>query len=356
MRRLKRSDAYREIVGYLEAVSGAIRGIRISTVSLKDCPKPALALCGALERMRGWIKEIPPIQQPMRFGNKAFRQWHARLVERAGGIVEAVIGQELSNAGAAVELAPYFCASFGNETRIDYGTGHELNFIAFLYCLSRLGVLPVPKSGRCVALLVFARYMELMRELQTVYWLEPAGSKGVWGLDDYNFVPLLWGAGQLIGGSSAASPVLPADTRKPERRKTLAAEYLYMAAVEFVCKVKTGPLAVHSPILDNIASLPTWKKINEGLVKMYKGEVLDKFPIMQHFLFGSILPFDAGAAAKRRGMAATSLLASLRGGSGVGKARKVEAKAVGMEPKSSVGGNDPGGAGGEIGSGGAPVK
>jgi hypothetical protein len=38
---------------------------------------------------------------------------------------------------AAEELAEYFKESFGDKTRIDYGTGHETTFIAWLCCLEQ---------------------------------------------------------------------------------------------------------------------------------------------------------------------------------------------------------------------------
>jgi len=43
--------------------------------------KVSKKLIGMLEAMDTWIDEIPPIDQPQRFGNKAFRTWCGKLEE-----------------------------------------------------------------------------------------------------------------------------------------------------------------------------------------------------------------------------------------------------------------------------------
>jgi serine/threonine-protein phosphatase 2A activator len=98
---------------------------------------------------------------------------------------------------------------------MDYGTGHETSFVLFLLCLTLIRFFyPVPDEERELVLRVFVRYLELCWRLQDVYKLEPAGSHGVWGLDDSSFLGYIFGSGQLRGSSfSYLASLSPTHTR-----------------------------------------------------------------------------------------------------------------------------------------------
>ena len=73
------------------------------------------------------------------------------------------------------------------------------NFIdANLVCLYKIGVI-CDSDLQALILRVFAFYLAVCRNLQQVYWLEPAGSHGVWSLDDYQMLVFYFGAAQLHG-------------------------------------------------------------------------------------------------------------------------------------------------------------
>lgn len=68
----------------------------------------------------------------------------------------------------------------------------------FIVCLYKLGLIQ-ESDFQGLILKVFAGYLAVCRHLQSVYWLEPAGSHGVWSLDDYQMLVFYFGAAQLHG-------------------------------------------------------------------------------------------------------------------------------------------------------------
>eukprot|EP00164_Ancoracysta_twista_P007229 GFYU01010228.1.p1 GENE.GFYU01010228.1~~GFYU01010228.1.p1 ORF type:complete len:409 (-),score=37.03 GFYU01010228.1:179-1273(-) len=276
------SQAAAILMTFINDLNASVQGVRVSDIKPDEIPANCSKLVALLDTMDKWIEEIPPVEQPMRFGNKAYRDWYERLSKEITSLHASMLPEDLHP--AMVELVPYYMDSFGNKTRIDYGTGHETAYLAWLACLHRVGFLTAA-DNKYVVLVVFQRYLVLMRKLQLVYVMEPAGSHGVWGLDDYQFLSFLFGAGQLVGQKR----IKPSSITNRELVEAYSPDYLYFAGIEFINKVKKGPFHEHSPILYDISGVPMWEKVNSGLFKMYQAEVLKKVPIMQHFLFGSIL-------------------------------------------------------------------
>lgn len=282
------SPTYSLIIAWIFKLAESVIDTPCSAVKDGDLGDQVKTILKILDEAEELVSKAPPNEQGgSRFGNKAFRglldlvkeksqEWHRQL--------------GLDNDEAIAELSTYLCQSFGNGNRIDYGSGHELNFMIWLLGLYQLRLLSRP-DFKPVVLRIFKRYLSLMQVIQMTYYLEPAGSHGVWGLDDYQFLPFLFGATQLLDHPFITPRAIHQDLTLEE----FGNDYLYLGQVSFVNSTKTVKgLRWHSPMLDDISSAKSWTKIDGGMRRMFVAEVLGKLPVMQHFLFGSLVPAADG--------------------------------------------------------------
>ncbi|KAJ7682242.1 hypothetical protein DFH06DRAFT_1278028 [Mycena polygramma] len=280
----QRSRSYQDYAIFLRRLNESVVGRDIPAAS--SSPSEAIRkIIALLDSVDAWIDEIPAQVSPQRFGNLAFRTWGRRLEEESDALLRDLLPANYTS--VIPQVKPYLITSFGSFLRMDYGTGHEASFALFLLCLTLTRFLhPVPDEERSIVLTVFPRYLRLCWRLQDVYKLEPAGSHGVWGLDDSSFLGYIFGSGQLrdqteIPVSAVLRPPLPASN-------------LYFMSIMRIHQVKHGPFHEHSSQLHSIATgVPNWGKVNSGLFKMYEAEVLGKRVVVQHIPLGGLLQWDA---------------------------------------------------------------
>lgn len=238
-----------------------------------------------LDNMARILRETPPLEGPRRFGNFAFRDWSAKLKKEAGPLLDELCGSP----DFSRELQFYLLGSFGSAIRLDYGTGHELSFIAFFGGLVEYEKISGEILGENI-LVIFAKYYDLVRSLIVTYNLEPAGSHGVWGLDDhFHFLYILGAAEFNLSKEQKKIKFVPLSLLVMTAQTIGAYKEtnMYVNSIAFVHKIKHGPFSEHSPMLFDISqSVAKWEKVLSGLLKMYEVEVFGKFPVVQHFYFG----------------------------------------------------------------------
>ncbi|KIM28183.1 hypothetical protein M408DRAFT_144083 [Serendipita vermifera MAFF 305830] len=289
LEQFQQSPTHAQILTYIERLNEAVVGVKLQDSCQES--ESVKALLVILDSVTSIAKETPAVDNSgSRFGNPAFRSFYDKVKTASAALHSKIPGLSPTS---IVEVSVYFEEAWGNRTRVDYGSGMELNFLCWLMCLDKLGVLK-KEDDIAVVTRVFWRYIGVMRVLQSTYWLEPAGSHGVWGLDDYHFLPFLFGSAQLRGHKY----LRPKSIHDPEILEEFSKDYMYLACIQFINSIKTASLRWHSPMLDDISAVKTWDKVNSGMVKMYLAEVLGKLPVVQHFLFGSILPFTGDRSNK----------------------------------------------------------
>lgn len=172
------SPAYREIVTFLFQLnvamfpqhaatpdSAAVQQWETGLSTTEEYDEPVRQLARLLDRLHAIVDEAPPDKGPRRFGNVSFRTWYAIVEERIPSLLAEHLPAHVLSAGnsnnsnhsdadavrAQDELAAYLLGSFGSAQRLDYGTGHELSFLAFLGAIWRLGGFPPPPNKVAIA-------------------------------------------------------------------------------------------------------------------------------------------------------------------------------------------------------------
>ena len=342
MKSFMESSTKTELLNFVEAMGKACASTKSTTTEeesyysydptqpLVNLPPAMACLHGALQEMVRWVDDFPPQDGSgkgaisIRFGNPSFRTWHERLTERSDAIITTILhSRDDDDGGLTPEVAcqrgrdaasgmltpdgdssvrqvsQYLHDSFGHSIRLDYGTGHESSFLVFLLILSKvkcIGARPDLSLGtlRAVTLSIFDQYLKVTRRLQTDYRLEPAGSHGVWGLDDYHCLPLYFGACQLKGASASMSQELlaPKCIMDEHTIREHGDAYMYFGCIRYIQQLKKGvPFFESSPMLYDISqTIPSWEKVASGLLRLYQGEVLNRRVVVQHFVFSKLFP------------------------------------------------------------------
>ena len=175
------SKAYVDITTFLLQLNRSMFPTELPDGSIQTWPlnsdaveysAPVRQLQQLLSKLEAILEEAPPDAGPRRFGNISFRRWYEIVESRVSSLLEECVSAEIlekksSNPDgptAAAELKAYFLGSWGSPQRLDYGTGHELSFLAFLAGIWKLNGFPRSTSGveeRAIVLGVIQPYVLL---------------------------------------------------------------------------------------------------------------------------------------------------------------------------------------------------
>lgn len=158
------SKAYSDIMTFILQLNRAMFPAKLPDGKVQPWPfnsdavefsEPVRRLQTLLSKLESIIEEAPPDTGPRRFGNISFRKWYQIVESRVSELLEESLSPEVLRPRSAESDAPtakdelkaYFLGSFGSAQRLDYGTGHELSFVAFLACIWKLNGFPKTEQG-----------------------------------------------------------------------------------------------------------------------------------------------------------------------------------------------------------------
>lgn len=141
MEQFARSAQYSEYMTFVCAMQDSVMSKSISSTDskLEESKNQAFAKFKQLfEQLNVLVDQVELLPRSQaRFGNPAFKEWHQKAMVLGEKFFTEFLDEQRKNAYS--ELYCYYADCFGSNVRIDYGTGHELNFSILMLCLVKLG-------------------------------------------------------------------------------------------------------------------------------------------------------------------------------------------------------------------------
>lgn len=127
------SDTYTLLLSFVFSLTESVQDKKISDIEKEELSPLVKCILEILDEVAECVNSCPPEDQGgSRFGNPAFRVFLDKVGQSSDSWQERL---GIEDGGAREEAGTYFKQAFGNRTRIDYGSGHELNFMVWLYGL-----------------------------------------------------------------------------------------------------------------------------------------------------------------------------------------------------------------------------
>ncbi|XP_017128162.1 serine/threonine-protein phosphatase 2A activator [Drosophila elegans] len=285
-----RSQAYYDIVAYISNTSRAIQGHRMTS----DFPvtEQMRQLCEIFDGLEHLLVEHTPRIEDTSTALPAakiksncygfwLRDMYQHVFRKLGEIIPAIHCRHIN------ELGQYLRRSFGNAKSMDFGPANELMFLFFLCGLFRAGIL-LAKDTLAAALMLFNRYAHLVRRMVAIYGLQTAKDP-VCTIDDFIFIPYLWGAAQL----SLEAPFSPLQCEQAKVLESQKQDYMIVEVVDYLLRNGGGgQLSQVAFQLWSILSIPTWAQVYMGFERNVIDNLLCSLHTMEHAIFGELMSFD----------------------------------------------------------------
>ncbi|XP_058106978.1 uncharacterized protein LOC131250717 [Magnolia sinica] len=210
----------------------------------------------------------------------AYSSFH-NLLQQSENLMGGVLVGNLQD--ALVEVFPYFASSFGSVRCRAFGVYHETNFVAWLYCLAKIGVI-IQQDYQFIVSKVFIRYRETIAKLRTIFRPFPAVSIEIFKPIHDEFLPYLFGSSELIGEDPNGPAIIRSRDAVMGRHKRYLSFQLVMEKTSWE---KFELLEIHL----TMSRMESWSSVKQILLELYQ-EQFQGITALKNFRFGSLIEWQ----------------------------------------------------------------